>query len=155
MLEKGGVETVEEAVKVNQRALVDKILARYSTEHTLFREMIQNADDASATKVQIRFRTEPYDAKPPPAAKGKQKRHFYGVSISNNGMPFREEDFARIKSICDGNPDETKIGFFGYVHRRNGSCIRSNPSPFALALASTPPSPSQKNLVCSRATGQW
>lgn len=116
VLEKGGEATVEEAVRVNQRALVDKILARYSTEYTLFREMIQNADDAAATKVQIRFRSKGYSASTADstlAANGKQKGKFAGVSICNNGILFREEDFARIKSICDGNPDETKIGFFG------------------------------------------
>lgn len=49
----GGVR--EEAVTVNQRALIDKILARYSTQLTLFRELLQNANDARATKLQIRF----------------------------------------------------------------------------------------------------
>jgi HSP90 family molecular chaperone len=36
----------EEAVTVNTRALIDKILARYSGEHTTLRELIQNAADA-------------------------------------------------------------------------------------------------------------
>src|SRR5699024_396044 len=35
------------------------------------------------------------------------------VLISNNGAPFSEKDWARLKRIADGNPDETKIGAFG------------------------------------------
>ena len=48
---------MEEVVQVNQRHLIDKILARYSGEHTVYRELIQNANDASATKVEINFIT--------------------------------------------------------------------------------------------------
>ena len=33
-------------VTVNQKALIDKILARYSADFTVFRELIQNSDDA-------------------------------------------------------------------------------------------------------------
>lgn len=39
----------EEAVEVNQRGLIEKILARYSGEYTVFRELLQNADDAQAS----------------------------------------------------------------------------------------------------------
>lgn len=35
----------EDAVTVNQRALVDKLLARYASEFTVFRELIQNAGE--------------------------------------------------------------------------------------------------------------
>eukprot|EP00510_Aplanochytrium_minuta_P006001 CAMPEP_0184008488 /NCGR_PEP_ID=MMETSP0954-20121128/2005_1 /TAXON_ID=627963 /ORGANISM="Aplanochytrium sp, Strain PBS07" /LENGTH=316 /DNA_ID=CAMNT_0026287611 /DNA_START=118 /DNA_END=1065 /DNA_ORIENTATION=+ len=106
----------EEAVKVNQRALIDKILARYSTKYTLFREMIQNADDATASEVQIRFVTKDVESGANELLKAentKEERAYTGVAICNNGFPFRDEDFARIKSIADGNPDEQKIGFFG------------------------------------------
>jgi hypothetical protein len=48
---------VDETVEVNQRALIDKILARYSGEHTVFRELLQNADDARSTTIEIRFDT--------------------------------------------------------------------------------------------------
>lgn len=43
----------ERQVEVNQRHLIDKILARYSSEFTLFRELIQNANDAGATHIEI------------------------------------------------------------------------------------------------------
>jgi hypothetical protein len=39
----------EEAVEVNQRGLIEKILARYSGDYTVFRELLQNADDAQAS----------------------------------------------------------------------------------------------------------
>jgi hypothetical protein len=35
-------------VKVNQRKLIDKILARYSSDFVVFRELMQNADDVRA-----------------------------------------------------------------------------------------------------------
>lgn len=37
----------EEAVTVNTRALIDKVLARYSGEWTTLRELIQNAADST------------------------------------------------------------------------------------------------------------
>ena len=33
--------------------------------------------------------------------------------ITNDGIPFRPEDWARLKKIAEGNPDESKIGAFG------------------------------------------
>lgn len=33
--------------------------------------------------------------------------------FKNDGMPFRPEDWARLKSIASGNPDESKVGAFG------------------------------------------
>jgi hypothetical protein len=48
----------EERVEVNQRHLIDKILARYSAEHTIYRELFQNSNDARAEKVSIEFVTK-------------------------------------------------------------------------------------------------
>jgi hypothetical protein len=66
---------------VNQRALIDKVLARYSGKFTgqprlprvpwvslldivsiitVFRELLQNSDDAGARSVEIRFETGAY-----------------------------------------------------------------------------------------------
>lgn len=64
---------------MNQRALIDKVLARYSGEftgafslslslanvteelyETVFRELLQNSDDASSKAVEIHFDTEAY-----------------------------------------------------------------------------------------------
>lgn len=47
-------------MEVNQRALIDKVLARYSGEFTVFRELLQNSDDAQATAVEIRFETQTF-----------------------------------------------------------------------------------------------
>jgi hypothetical protein len=33
--------------------------------------------------------------------------------VSNNGTPFRLEDWTRLKRIAEGNPDAEKIGAFG------------------------------------------
>ena len=37
-------------VEVNQKDLVDKMLARYSSDFVVLRELLQNADDARATE---------------------------------------------------------------------------------------------------------
>jgi hypothetical protein len=50
----------DESVEVNQRALIDKVLARYSGEFTVFRELLQNSDDAQATAVEIHFDTQKF-----------------------------------------------------------------------------------------------
>ncbi|CAI2168970.1 19326_t:CDS:10, partial [Funneliformis geosporum] len=48
----------EERVEVNQRLLIDKILARYAAEFVIFRELMQNSDDAKSTCVKIIFETK-------------------------------------------------------------------------------------------------
>lgn len=50
----------DETVEVNQRALIDKVLARYSGEFTVFRELLQNSDDARSEAVEIRFETQTF-----------------------------------------------------------------------------------------------
>ena len=35
------------------------------------------------------------------------------LQVSNNGTPFRPEDWTRLKRIAEGNPDAEKIGAFG------------------------------------------
>ncbi|OMJ07446.1 hypothetical protein AYI70_g12178 [Smittium culicis] len=53
-------DSLEEKVEVNQRHLIDKILARYSAEYTVFRELLQNANDAEASELKIRFITSDF-----------------------------------------------------------------------------------------------
>ncbi|THZ73626.1 hypothetical protein D6C84_09629 [Aureobasidium pullulans] len=111
----------EEAVTVNTRALIDKVLARYSGEWTTLRELIQNAADAQATKVSIKFETLPSPNVPVPPASdpSAQLKHvltnhtLQRLLVSNNGQSFAETDWQRLKRIAEGNPDETKIGAFG------------------------------------------
>jgi hypothetical protein len=91
------------------------------TNRTVLREMIQNAADASATKVTIKFETLPSTTIPSPATNDPTAHLKHTINnhtlrrvlISNNGSPFSDKDWARLKRIADGNPDETKIGAFG------------------------------------------
>lgn len=111
----------EEAVTVNTRALIDKVLARYSGEWTTLRELIQNAADAQATTVKIRFETLPSPTVPLPQTQNPSDHikhtllnHTLKILIvSNDGELFQETDWQRLKRIAEGNPDETKIGAFG------------------------------------------
>ncbi|KAK4999229.1 hypothetical protein LTR66_001708 [Elasticomyces elasticus] len=111
----------EEAVTVNTRALIDKVLARYSGEWTTLRELIQNAADAKATNVTVRFETIPPPTVPAPQTDepSAQLKHVLlqhtlsRLLVSNNGEAFGENDWTRLKRIAEGNPDETKIGAFG------------------------------------------
>ncbi|CAJ0860169.1 12670_t:CDS:2 [Entrophospora sp. SA101] len=93
-------ETGEQKVEVNQRNLIDKVLARYSAEFVIYRELMQNSDDAQAKTVQITFETD----------KSKKCRR---IIFKNNGFLFRDEDWNRLKKIAEGNPDVEKIGAFG------------------------------------------
>ncbi|KAI9486689.1 MAG: hypothetical protein EXX96DRAFT_496731 [Benjaminiella poitrasii] len=100
---------IEEKVEVNQRHLIDKILARYSAEYVLYRELMQNADDASSSSVQIHFQSSSPDPTKPPNLLSKCDK----IIFKNNGIAFRPEDWQRLKKIAEGNPDEQKIGAFG------------------------------------------
>ncbi|MCJ1249900.1 hypothetical protein MMC30_007126 [Trapelia coarctata] len=111
----------EEAVTVNTRALIDKVLARYSGEWTVLRELLQNAADASACKVTIKFETLPSSTVPLPQTSEASAllKHtilhhtLKSLVVSNDGTPFGSSDWSRLKRIAEGNPDETKIGAFG------------------------------------------
>ncbi|KAF8629109.1 hypothetical protein AX17_005695 [Amanita inopinata Kibby_2008] len=116
----------DESVEVNQRGLINKILARYSGEFTVFRELLQNSDDAEARAVEIHFETENHvdhegggpdqeviyspNEKNLPDLK---TTNIYRWTFKNNGNSFRDEDWSRLKKIAEGNPDEDKIGAFG------------------------------------------
>ncbi|KAF8604785.1 hypothetical protein BDV93DRAFT_440059, partial [Ceratobasidium sp. AG-I] len=115
----------DETVEVNQRALIDKVLARYSGEFTVFRELLQNADDAHATSAEIRFDTKAHLnqlASGEASTSNPTTEHTTTSTLTevvdqwtfrNNGTPFRNEDWNRLKKIAEGNPDEQKIGAFG------------------------------------------
>ncbi|KAI9626275.1 hypothetical protein KEM48_010527 [Puccinia striiformis f. sp. tritici PST-130] len=91
-------------------------------------EAVENADDASASSVEIKFlssspsstQQEPQSqpithsssassSNLPDLATHKISR----VLVRNNGIPFRDQDWARLRKIAEGNPDESKIGAFG------------------------------------------
>jgi len=111
----------DEAVTVNTRALIDKVLARYSGEWTTLRELLQNAADASASRVSINFQTSPSPTVPVPQTLEASARLKHvlihhtlkSMVVENDGDAFQETDWSRLKKIAEGNPDETKIGAFG------------------------------------------
>ncbi|OAQ85687.1 histidine kinase domain-containingprotein [Purpureocillium lilacinum] len=112
----------EEAVTVDTRALIDKVLARYSGEWTTLRELIQNAADAQATTVSVKWETIPSMQVPlPPNTTSRSELLKHTLSnhtlrrlvVQNDGQPFTKTDWGRLKRIAEGNPDETKIGAFG------------------------------------------
>lgn len=106
----------EERVEVNQRALIDKILARYASQGAVYRELLQNSNDADATRSEIYFTTTATTTN-----KVSDNLNIINNNINtvnsvhyrNNGMPFRPQDWSRLKKIAEGNPDESKIGAFG------------------------------------------
>lgn len=87
-------------VSVNQRALVTKMLARYSSDYVVVRELVQNADDAGATRVRLAFSSD-----------GDDK--VTCLAISNNGRDFTAADWQRLAEIASGNPSEEAVGAFG------------------------------------------
>lgn len=111
----------EEAVTVDTRALIDKVLARYSGEWTTLRELIQNAADAQATTVTVKWETLPSTQVPLPGTTNRSEILKHTLSnhtlrrlvVQNDGQPFTKTDWGRLKRIAEGNPDETKIGAFG------------------------------------------
>ncbi|KAF7362040.1 hypothetical protein MVEN_00549400 [Mycena venus] len=111
----------DESVEVNQRALIDKVLARYSGEFTVFRELLQNSDDAQSKRVEIRFQTQTAlnpDRDSDQSAVAQKLPDLktalcHQWTFKNDGMAFRKEDWDRLKKIAEGNPDEEKIGAFG------------------------------------------
>lgn len=111
----------EEAVTVDTRALIDKVLARYAGEWTTLRELIQNAADAQATSVTITWETLPSTQVPIPNTTDRSELLKHVLSnhtlrrlvVQNDGQPFTKTDWGRLKRIAEGNPDETKIGAFG------------------------------------------
>ncbi|KAF4986979.1 hypothetical protein FDECE_15665 [Fusarium decemcellulare] len=111
----------EEAVTVDTRALIDKVLARYSGEWTTLRELIQNAADAQAKTVSVKWETLPSTQVPLPSTTNRSDLLKHTLSnhtlrrlvVQNDGQPFTKTDWGRLKRIAEGNPDETKIGAFG------------------------------------------
>jgi hypothetical protein len=82
-------------VEVNQRALIDKILARYASAGAVYRELLQNSNDAEASQAEVLFTVDPNNT-------------VTQVTYKNNGMPFRTQDWDRLQKIAEGNPDEKK-----------------------------------------------
>ena len=71
----------------------------------MYREALQNADDAGASSVEIMLgkREKSVDL----------SRLMAEVEIRNDGAAFTPSDWKRLTTIAEGNPDEGKIGNFG------------------------------------------
>ena len=91
--------TTRHKVEVDQRALVDKILARYATDFGALRELVQNADDAGATEVEVTLELSS-------AGGSGGGPHPSAVRVWNNGRAFTDADWQRVRKIAAGNPDE-------------------------------------------------
>ena len=110
------------------------VLARYATQNAVYRELLQNSNDAGAKQAEIRFTTTAANvsdsSSSSKASAGISVRQSTSSSDSpdtnackrplvtkvlyrNDGMPFRKEDWARLSKIAEGNPDPSKVGAFG------------------------------------------
>ncbi len=100
-------EIIEEAITVNQRALIDKILARYAAEFTVFRELLQNADDAGAQCCQLRFDTRQdfggeskvhaASSEHAQTSRPNFKAPLHHWTFKNDGKVFGQDDWARLR----------------------------------------------------------
>lgn len=84
--------------------MIDKILARYASAGAVYRELLQNSNDAEATAAEILITTSSSET-------GKEV--VSQIIYRNNGLPFRSQDWARLRKIAEGNPDASKVGAFG------------------------------------------
>lgn len=80
-----------EPVTVNTRALIDKVLARYSSEHTSLRELCQNAADAGAKNMVFRFESGEPEA------------------ISDEGLIVQQRPGLADVKVSDPRPEKQKI----------------------------------------------
>lgn len=85
---------------------------RYSAEFTIYRELIQNANDAGAKEVQIDFKTTTTTTSSKNDTGDRQM--IKSITIRNNGRAFTDDDWNRLKKIAEGNPDEQKVSLMLY-----------------------------------------
>lgn len=106
---------------IDTRALIDKVLARYSGEFSVFRELLQNSDDAGCDAAEIHFETAEFLGRSPEVTM-EPEQHVLSVlettnvvqwTFKNHGQPFAERDWHRLPKIALGNPDPRKVGAFG------------------------------------------
>lgn len=69
----------------------------------MYRELLQNANDANAKIAEVRLSTDANSSLP----------NVRQVVFRNDGFPFRPSDWSRLRNIAEGNPDVSKVGAFG------------------------------------------
>lgn len=81
----------------------------------MFRELLQNADDANAAAIEIHFQTtgEFTDIN---ALKGST---YSKCTVRNDGIVFRDEDWSRLK--CEGIPRMRSVAVLT-IYRRGCAC---------------------------------
>ncbi|KAF8553536.1 hypothetical protein OG21DRAFT_1485364 [Imleria badia] len=89
------------------------MLARYSGKFIVFRELLQNSDDAGSSAVEIRFKSAAYQRQS--TSSDIKSTHVTHWIVRNNGRPFTEDDWNRLTRIAAGNPDSRTIGAFVLV----------------------------------------
>ena len=72
-----------------------------------------NYYNTGASAVQIEFISKKEKSKSITSYFWSKASTIETVVYKNNGRPFSEDDFGRLRKIAEGNPDEQKIGFFG------------------------------------------
>ncbi|CAF0734789.1 unnamed protein product [Didymodactylos carnosus] len=105
----------ESKVEVNQRMLIDKMLARYSSDFVICRELIQNSDDARATQFVMEITCKPNNIKigNPCSDVEYNDCTISEIVTKNNGLVFTETDWKRIAAIAEGNDRVDSVGQFG------------------------------------------
>ena len=102
----------ESRVEVNQRMLIDKMLARYSSDFVVCRELIQNADDAKASSFQFEITCDGTSSTST-TEKGFHNSTITEIRAINNGLVFNETDWKRVAAIAEGNTNVESVGQFG------------------------------------------
>jgi hypothetical protein len=80
-----------------------KILARYASAGAVYRELLQNSNDAEATTAEIIITTS--SSSSGGESGDKKSDQVTQIIYRNNGHPFRPQDWARLRKIAEGNPD--------------------------------------------------
>jgi hypothetical protein len=102
-----GIKHTKFNVQVNVKAMIQRILSRYPSKYAMFREMIQNANDAGANEITFDFRNSC------DAGMWTYFKNDPCLVISDDGSGFTEAAWTRLRTIASGNPDPNKVGGFG------------------------------------------
>jgi curved DNA-binding protein CbpA len=89
-------------VEVNVKAMIYRILSRYPSKLAMYREVIQNSNDAGATSMTISLHRDDCGGHRAPC-----------FVVQDDGQGFDDESWGRLITIASGNPDPNKVGGFG------------------------------------------